>query len=214
MCVRRLLVPKRQELVADAPSVRWRPAGSGRVLRRTAWGRYSSGLRDVQDERFPMTVYYAFKQAETDRGRRGFHRLGNDAAEPARRRAHDPSAGHGPCVANCPIGCAHSGTATHLASSIVLVCRQSLGVGSAGHAPGVPERFGVRTARGTPPPATRVVSPPWIMAQAAIGPGMAVFSRYARVMEASGATDAGARGAGVDQRDPRRGCTAGIDADL
>ena len=41
------------------------------------------------------------------------------------------------------------------------------------------------------------------LAQAAIGPGMAVYTRYAKVLDAAGKPGVGARGASVDQRDPR-----------
>ena len=72
-----------------------------------------------------------------------------------------------------------------LASSIVLVCRKR-----AANAPMATRREFVDALRDELPAALRTMQAgsiaPVDLAQAAIGPGMAVFSRYARVLDVSG----------------------------
>ena len=87
-----LLTPKTAELVADTVPVRWRRERAESTSRRglrAAFARIAAGA----DPTFPVTVYYAFKQAESRRRRRTataarrVNRLGDDARGAARRRA-------------------------------------------------------------------------------------------------------------------------------
>ncbi len=136
---------------------------------------------------FPVTIYYAFKQSDTqDDG--GTHSTGWVTFLEAVLRAGFALTGTWPMrteLGNRMIG---SGT-NALASSIVLVCRQR-----AADAPTVSRREFIRELNAALPDAlldmTRggVNSPvaPVDLSQAIIGPGMAIFSQYAAVLEADG----------------------------
>ena len=91
-----------------------------------------------------------------------------------------------------------------LASSIVLVCRQR-----AADAPIATRREFVAALKAELPVALGHLQhgniAPVDLAQAAMGPGMAVYSRYAKVLDADGQAAVGPRGAGAHQPDPRRG---------
>lgn len=136
---------------------------------------------------FPVTIYYAFKQAET-KGEAGTHSTGWETFLEAVLRAGFALTGTWPMrteLSNRMIG---SGT-NALASSIVLVCRKR-----ALDAPSVSRREFLRELNAALPEAlldmTRggVNSPvaPVDLSQAIIGPGMAIFSQYAAVLEADG----------------------------
>ncbi|MCY4102163.1 MAG: DUF1156 domain-containing protein [bacterium] len=178
-----LLVPKAQELVATPyrfdgdrnQAEEFFESGLNRVFER---------LRDVQDERFPMTVYYAFKQAETTEGG-----VASTGWETMLQSLIDSGM---VITATWPMRTERSNRpramgANALASSIVLVCRRR-----SVSAPLATRREFLRALEAEVPEALRLLREggvaPVDMAQAAIGPGMAVFSRYARVMEASGET--------------------------
>ena len=91
-----------------------------------------------------------------------------------------------------------------LASSIVLVCRPR-----AADAPTATRREFVTALKAELPVALAHLQrgniAPVDLAQAAIGPGMAVYTRYAKVLDAEGKPLTRARGAGAHQPDPRRG---------
>lgn len=139
---------------------------------------------------FPVTIYYAFKQAET-KGDAGTHSTGWETFLEAVLRAGFSLSGTWPMrteLGNRMIG---SG-ANALASSIVLVCRTR-----AVDAPTVSRREFIRELNSRLPQAledmTRggldaLSSPvaPVDLSQAIIGPGMEVFSQYAAVLEADG----------------------------
>lgn len=136
---------------------------------------------------FPVTIYYAFKQSDTqDDG--GTHSTGWVTFLEAVLRAGFALTGTWPMrteLGNRMIG---SGT-NALASSIVLVCRQR-----AADAPTISRREFIRELNAALPDAlldmTRggINSPvaPVDLSQAIIGPGMAIFSQYAAVLEADG----------------------------
>ena len=178
-----LLVPKAQELVATP----YRFDGD----RRKAEEFFESGLNRVferlaeaQDERFPMTVYYAFKQAETTEG--GVASTGWETILQSLINAGLVIVGTWPIATELRTKPVALG-ANALASSIVLVCRRR-----SASAPLATRREFLRALEAELPEALRLLREggiaPVDMAQAAIGPGMAVFSRYGRVMEASGET--------------------------
>jgi len=179
-----LLVPKAQELVATP----YRFDGD----RRQAEEFFESGLNRVferlaeaQDERFPMTVYYAFKQAETTADG-GVASTGWETMLQSLIDAGLAINGTWPMRSELSNRMLASGT-NALASSIVLVCRRRPEAAQL-----ATRREFLRALEAELPAALRLLREggiaPVDMAQAAIGPGMAVFSRYARVMEASGET--------------------------
>lgn len=132
---------------------------------------------------FPVTVYYAFKQSETA-DTEGTSSTGWETFLDAVIRAGLGISGTWPMrteLRNRMIG---AGT-NALASSIVLVCRKS-----AGDAPAATRREFVAALKAELPTALRHLQEgniaPVDLAQAAIGPGMAVYTRYAKVLDAAG----------------------------
>jgi len=136
---------------------------------------------------FPVTIYYAFKQSDTqDDG--GTHSTGWVTFLEAVLRAGFALTGTWPM--RTELGNRMIGAGTNaLASSIVLVCRQR-----AADAPTISRREFIRELNAALPDAlldmTRggINSPvaPVDLSQAIIGPGMAIFSQYAAVLEADG----------------------------
>ncbi len=178
-----LLVPKADELVATP----YRFDGDKRRAEEffeSGLNRVFSGLGEVQDERFPFTVYYAFKQAETTKG--GVASTGWETMLQSLVDAGFVINGTWPLRterSSRPIAVG----ANALASSIVLACRRR-----PESAPLASRREFLGALKAELPEALRLLRQggiaPVDMAQAAIGPGMAVFSRYEQVMEANGET--------------------------
>ncbi|MGK2925240.1 MAG: DUF1156 domain-containing protein [Lysobacterales bacterium] len=180
-----LAVPKAEELVAT-------PYRHGNKDKAEAFfldgmTRAMHNLASQAHPAFPVTIYYAFKQAET-KGEAGTHSTGWETFLDAVLRAGFALTGTWPMrteLGNRMIG---SGT-NALASSIILVCRKR-----AADAPTVGRRDFLREINATLPDAlmdmTRggVNSPvaPVDLSQAIIGPGMGIFSQYAAVLEADG----------------------------
>jgi putative DNA methylase len=137
----------------------------------------------------PITIYYAFKQSDTETTG-GTSSTGWETFLEAVSRAGLQLTGTWPMrteLGNRPIG---SGT-NSLASSIVLVCRKR-----PADAPSISRREFIRELNGVLPEALdemtkgsgdeRSPVAPVDLSQAIIGPGMAVFSKYAAVLEADG----------------------------
>ena len=153
----------------------------------SAFGR----MRNSATANFPLTVYYAFKQAETEEDDdkdlsmpSGLASTGWETMLEGLLRAEFQVTGTWPMrseLSNRPVA---SGT-NALASSIVLVCRPR-----PTDAPLTTRRDFINTLRGDLPHALKQLQhgniAPVDLAQAAIGPGMAVFSRYSRVLEMDG----------------------------
>ena len=135
---------------------------------------------------FPVTIYYAFKQAETQAAS-GTSSTGWETFLAAVLKAGLALTGTWPMRTERPTGVKVSTNA--LASSIVLVCRSR-----AADAPTVSRREFIRELNATLPDAlldmTRGGSnspvAPVDLSQAIIGPGMEVFSKYSAVLEADG----------------------------
>ena len=132
---------------------------------------------------YPVTIYYAFKQSESDGGD-GTTNTGWDTFLAAVIEAGFAISGTWPMrteLSNRMIG---SGT-NALASSIVLVCRQR-----AANAPTATRREFLSALKAELPAALAHLQrgniAPVDLAQAAIGPGMGVYTRYARVLDAEG----------------------------
>ena len=133
---------------------------------------------------FPVTIYYAFKQAESD-GADGTTNTGWDTFLAAVIEAGFAIGGTWPM--RTELGGALKTLRNALASSIVLVCRQR-----AANAPTATRREFVTALKAELPEAMRHLQAgniaPVDLAQAAIGPGMAVYTRYAKVLDAEGKT--------------------------
>ncbi len=137
---------------------------------------------------FPVTIYYAFKQAET-KGDAGTSSTGWETFLAAVFDAGFAITGTWPMRTEMKTRQIAMGT-NALASSIVLVCRKR-----AIDAPSISRREFLRELNAALPDAlaemTRggVNSPvaPVDLSQAIIGPGMAIFSKYGAVLEADGA---------------------------
>ncbi len=132
---------------------------------------------------FPVTIYYAFKQSETESAG-GIFSTGWETFLDAAIRAGFSVSGTWPIrteLGNRMIG---SGTNV-LASSIVLVCRPR-----PADAPNATRREFVAALNAELPAALRHLQAgniaPVDLAQAAIGPGMAVYTRYTNVLDAEG----------------------------
>jgi len=180
-----LAVPKAEELVATP----YRHGGKteAEAFFLDGMTRAMHNVAVQAHPAFPVTIYYAFKQAET-KGEAGTHSTGWETFLEAVLRAGFALTGTWPMrteLGNRMIGSGNNA----LASSIVLVCRKrAIDAGS------ISRREFLRELNATLPGAlldmTRggVNSPvaPVDLSQAIIGPGMAIFSQYATVLEADG----------------------------
>jgi putative DNA methylase len=176
-----LLTPKREELIAS----HFRHGG-----RREAEAFFEEGLfgtfarmRAAQHPDFPLTLFYAFKQSETASDG-AIASTGWDTMLTALLTAGFTITGTWPVRTERPGRPREIGSAA-LASSIVLVCRAR-----PDDAPLATRRELVGALRSELPKALRTLQQgniaPVDLAQAAIGPGMAVFSRYVNVIESDG----------------------------
>ena len=178
-----ILVPKTHELIAEPA----RHDGDW----NTAAAFFEDGLYHTftnilaaQDHEYPFTLFYAFKQAEetadgTSRVSTGWEKMLKGLID-----AGATITGTWPMRTEQPGGLREVGRAA-LASSIVLVCRRR-----PPDAPLTTRRDFISALRAELPDALRRLQQgniaPVDLAQASIGPGMAVFSRYSKVIEAEG----------------------------
>ena len=140
-------------------------------------------LSEQSHPAFPVTIYYAFKQSETD-SVAGTSSTGWETFLDAVIRAGFALSGTWPVRTERATRSVGLGT-NALASSIVLVCRPR-----SADAPVATRREFVAALQRELPEALRHLQAgniaPVDLAQAAIGPGMAVFTRYAQVLDAQG----------------------------
>ena len=172
---RTILVPKAQELVA----ARHRFGGNKSKAEKhflAGLGKAFHLMRHRAHPDYPMTIYYAFKQSETDKKERGVASTGWETMLEGLLNAGFKITGTLPMrteLSNRPIA---SGT-NALASSILLVCRPR-----PDDARMATRRDLISALRRELPDALQHLQEgniaPVDLAQAAIGPGMAVFSRY------------------------------------
>lgn len=131
---------------------------------------------------FPVTIYYAFKQSESN-DEEGTASTGWDTFLDAVIRAGFGISGTWPMRTEQLAGL--KGKINALASSIVLVCRPR-----ATNAPSATRREFLTALKAELPVALaqlqRANIAPVDLAQAAIGPGMAVYTRYDKVLDAEG----------------------------
>lgn len=178
-------VPKAEELVATP----YRHGDKSKAERFFLDGMTVAlhNLAQQAHAAFPVTIYYAFKQSET-KDNAGTSSTGWETFLEAVLKAGFALTGTWPMRTERGSRMISSGT-NALASSIVLVCRQR-----PAEAPTVSRREFIRELNAALPEAlldmTRggVNSPvaPVDLSQAIIGPGMAIFSQYAAVLEADG----------------------------
>jgi len=176
-----LAVPKAEELVAT-------PYRHGSKEKAEAFfldgmTRAMQRLADQAHPAFPVTIYYAFKQSE-QKGNGDTVRTGWETFLDAVIRAGFGVNGTWPM--RTERGARSIGIGTNaLASSIVLVCRKR-----PADAPVATRREFVSRLKAELPEALRLLQrgniAPVDLAQAAIGPGMGVYTRYAKVVDAAG----------------------------
>lgn len=176
-----LLTPKTQELVVipyrfdgdRARAERFFEEGLRRAFER---------MREAHAPNYPLTLFYAFKQSESTDG--AVASSGWDTMLTGLLDSGFAVTGTWPVRSELSNRTVASAT-NALASSIVLVCRPRL----LGAAVATRREF-VNALRAELPDALKQLQhgniAPVDLAQAAIGPGMAVFSRYAKVLEADG----------------------------
>jgi putative DNA methylase len=176
-----LAVPKAEELVAC--SYRHGSKQKAEVFFLDGMTQAMRRLAEQVHQAFPVTIYYAFKQAESD-GADGTTNTGWDTFLAAVMEAGFAISGTWPMrteLANKLSGI----DANMLASSIVLVCRKR-----AANAPTATRREFLNALKAELPDALMHLQrgniAPVDLAQAAIGPGMAVYTRYAKVLDAEG----------------------------
>jgi putative DNA methylase len=176
-----LLVPKRQEMVSEP----FRFGGD----RKEADRHFVAGLnaafdcmREIQLPEFPLAVFYAFKQSESND--EGVASTGWETMLEGLLRAGFTINGTWPMRTEQSAGLRELGRGA-LASSIVLICRpRKVDATLASR-----KEF-LSALKAELPGAMRALQQaniaPVDLAQSAIGPGMAVFSRYAKVLDAEG----------------------------
>ena len=176
-----LAVPKAEELVAT-------PYRHGNKEKAESF--FLSGMTDAMrclaeqaHSGIPVTIYYAFKQSET-KGDAGISSTGWETFLDAVIHAGFTITGTWPMRTESS-GRIRAIGSNALATSIVLVCRQRPTA-----APMATRREFVAALRTELPTALAHLQSgniaPVDLAQAAIGPGMAVFTRYAKVLDAEG----------------------------
>lgn len=175
-----MLTPKAEELVANP----YRHDGKAGAEKFFVEGFNSvfMRIRETANTDVPLTVYYAYKQQDTkDEGTSstGWHTLLDGLIDSGWE-----------ITATWPMRSERGGRlisvgTNALASSIVLACRPR-----PDNAMATTRRAFVATLRSELPDALRTLMQgaiaPVDLAQAAIGPGISVFSRYARVRESDG----------------------------
>jgi len=177
-----LLVPKAQELIAE-------PARQGNA--RAAKEYFEVGLSEVfdrvhsmQSDESPAILFYAFKQAEDDAQEGGRASTGWDTMLSALLDKGFTITATWPVRTEQPGGLREHGR-NSLASSIVIACRKR-----AETAAMATRREFLAALKAELPVALKTLQhgniAPVDLAQASIGPGIGIFSRYSLVREADG----------------------------
>lgn len=176
-----LAVPKTEELVAFA--YRHDGKAGAEAFFLSGMTRAMHRLAEQSHPAFPVTIYYAFKQSESD-AVDGTASTGWETFLDAVIRAGFATSGTWP-VRTENDSRMRGQTSNALASSIILVCHPR-----AADAPTATRREFVTALKAELPVALANLQrgniAPVDLAQAAIGPGMAVYTRYAQVLDAEG----------------------------
>lgn len=180
---RTMLVPKAEELIATP----YRHEGSVEAARdffedgmlRTCRQIYKYARADV-----PVTIYYAYKQSETDEAEDRTASTGWETMLSAIVQAGFAITGTWPMRTEMANRSIASGT-NALATSVVLVCRKR-----PEDAPSTTRRSFVSELKRELRPALQKLQQsnlaPVDLAQSSIGPGMGIFSKYSKVVESDG----------------------------
>jgi putative DNA methylase len=176
-----LAVPKAEELVATP--YRHGNKEQAEVFFLDGMTHAMRRLAEQAHPAFPVTIYYAFKQSETETGA-GTSSTGWETFLDAVIQAGFALTGTWPMRTERGARSISMGT-NALASSIILVCQRR-----AMDAPTATRREFLSALKAELPVALahlqRANIAPVDLAQAAIGPGMAVYTRYAQVLNADG----------------------------
>ena len=177
-----LAVPKADELVAFAYRHDSKKAAESFFL--DGMTKAMHRLAEQSHPAFPITIYYAFKQAESE-DEVGTASTGWETFLDAVIRAGFAITGTWPV--RTEMVAAMKAVKNNLASSIVLVCRPR-----STNAPTATRREFVAALKSELPQALAHLQAgniaPVDLAQAVIGPGMAIYTRYAKVLDAEGQT--------------------------
>ena len=179
-----ILTPKEEELIATP----YRHGGD----KQKAKEFFEKGMSDVcknlylyAREDFPVTIYYAYKQSETEENELGFETAssGWETMLNAIIKAGFSITGTWPVRTERPTALKNNINA--LSSSIVLVCRKRKELNII-----TTRRDFIKELKRELRPALEKLQQsniaPVDMPQSAIGPGIAVFSKYSQVLEADG----------------------------
>jgi putative DNA methylase len=182
-----MAVPKAEELVATAHRHGGREKAEDFFL--NGMTKAMTSISAQAHPEGPLTIYYAFKQSDTDTDS-GTSSTGWETFLDAVLRSGLQLSGTWPMRTERESRSIGIGT-NSLASCIVLVCRKR-----PADAPSISRREFIRELNGVLPEALdemtkgsgdeRSPVAPVDLSQAIIGPGMAVFSKYAAVLEADG----------------------------
>jgi putative DNA methylase len=176
-----LAVPKAEELVATPGRHGGKEKAETFFLDGMTQAMHR--LSEQAHPAFPVTIYYAFKQSETDSAE-GISSTGWETFLDAVIRAGFATSGTWPIRTELSNRMRGMGS-NALASSIVFVCRPR-----AVNAPTATRREFLTALKTELPAALKHLQhsniAPVDLAQAAIGPGMAVYTRYAKVLDAEG----------------------------
>ncbi|HHW47351.1 MAG TPA: DUF1156 domain-containing protein [Clostridiaceae bacterium] len=182
-----LLVPKVQELVATPYRFEGDREKAKEFFEQGLYRAFNN-IKEIANKEFPVTIYYAFKQSEVESddvdGDINVSSTGWETMLEGLIKSGFEIVGTWPIKTEKAGRSVEIGT-NALASSIVIVCRvkeDSLNM--------ITRREYLKILRKELPFALKKLQQgniaPVDLAQAAIGPGMSVFSRYSKVLEADG----------------------------
>jgi len=177
-----LAVPKTEELVAFAYR-----QGSKEAAEKYFLNGMTEAMRRLSEQvhpAFPVTIYYAFKQSESN-DTDGTSSTGWETFLDAVIKAGFSISGTWPIRTEMKGRVRDRGDSNALASSIVLVCRpRTLTM------PSATRREFISALKSDLPTALKKLQKsniaPVDLAQAAIGPGMAIYTCYSKVLDAEG----------------------------
>jgi putative DNA methylase len=176
-----LAVPKGEELVATSYRHGGREKAEAFFLHGMTQAMHR--LAEQTHPAFPITIYYAFKQSEDD-DNEGTASTGWETFLDAVIEAGFAATGTWPMRTELQRRI-RGMDSNALASSIILVCRPR-----AANAQTITRREFLTTLKADLPSAVKHLQrgniAPVDLAQAAIGPGMAIYTKYARVLDADG----------------------------
>jgi putative DNA methylase len=176
-----LLVPKTQEMVAD--HFRHGSKEKAKQFFEDSLIQVFKRVNQINDKDYPVTIYYALKQTETDES----DQVASTGWETILEGLIQSNFS---IYGTWPIHTESSGRiratgSNALASSIVLVCRPR-----PADAPKAGRRQFLNELKRDLPQALKLLQQgniaPVDLAQASIGPGMAIYSKYAAILESNG----------------------------